>query len=63
VVHAKKLYPGQLEQFSEFSSARAAEKRWHYNLLDSSVLGYSLDSNGVTTETEESPLLRFITKQ
>jgi hypothetical protein len=52
-----------LEQLVELSSAREAEKRWHYNLLDSSVVGYSLGSNGMTTETAESPLLIFVTKQ
>jgi hypothetical protein len=45
------------------SSAREAEKRWHYNLVDSAVVGYKPDSNNVSTEAEESALLRFVTKQ
>jgi hypothetical protein len=47
----------------ELSSAREAEKRWRYNSVDSSVLGYSPVSNDVSTEAEESPLLRAVTKQ
>jgi hypothetical protein len=43
----------------ELSSAREAEKRWHY----SSVVGYSLDSSDLSTDAEESPLLRVVTKQ
>jgi hypothetical protein len=38
-------------------------KIWVYSSIDSSVLGYSLDSNDVSTEAEESPLLRAVTKQ
>jgi hypothetical protein len=45
------------------SSAREAEKRRCYNSVESAVVGYSLDSNDVSTEAEESPLLRFVTKQ
>jgi hypothetical protein len=44
---------------SQLSSAREAEKRWRYG----SIVGYSPDSNGGTTEAEESPLLRAVTKQ
>jgi hypothetical protein len=44
---------------SEFSSVREAEKRWRY----SSVVGYSPDSKEVSTEAEESPLLRAVAKQ
>jgi hypothetical protein len=40
-----------------------AEKRWRYNRVNSSVVGYLPDSNGVTTEAEESALVRFVTKQ
>jgi hypothetical protein len=43
----------------ELSSAGEAEKRWHY----SSVVRYSLDSNDLSMEAEESPLLRIVTKQ
>jgi hypothetical protein len=43
----------------ELSSAREAEERWCY----SSVVGYSPDSNSVSAEAEESPLLRAVTKQ
>jgi hypothetical protein len=43
----------------ELSSARAAEKRWRY----SSVVEYQPVGNGVTTEAEESPLLRAVTEQ
>jgi hypothetical protein len=46
---------------SELSSAREAEKRWLYTR--SSVVGYSPDSNNVSAETEESPLLGAVTKQ
>jgi NAD-dependent dihydropyrimidine dehydrogenase PreA subunit len=44
---------------SQRSSAREAEKIRHY----SSVVGYLPDSNDVSTEAEESPLLRAVTKQ
>jgi hypothetical protein len=44
---------------NELISAREAEKRWRY----SSVVGYSPDSNDVSTKAEESPLLRAVTKQ
>jgi hypothetical protein len=47
----------------ELTSARKAEKKWRYNSVDSSVLGYSQDSNDVSTEAEKSPLLRAVTKQ
>jgi hypothetical protein len=47
----------------QLNSARESEKRWHYNSVDSSVVGYSSDSNDVTTETENSPLLRAVIKQ
>jgi hypothetical protein len=40
-----------------------AEKRWRYSSVDSSDVGYSLDSNDMSTEAEESPLLRAATKQ
>jgi hypothetical protein len=43
----------------QLSSARVAEKRWHY----SSVVGYSLDSNDVSTEAEGSPFLKAVTEQ
>jgi hypothetical protein len=43
----------------ELSSAMEAEKRWRY----SSSVGYSPDSNDVSTGAEESPLLRAVTKQ
>jgi hypothetical protein len=35
---------------SELNSAREAEKRWRNTSVDSSVVGYSLDSNDVSTE-------------
>jgi hypothetical protein len=47
----------------ELNSAREAEKRWRYSSVDSSVVGYSPDSNNVSTEAVESPLLRALTKQ
>jgi hypothetical protein len=34
-----------------------------FTVVDSSVTGYSLDSNNMSTEAEESPLLRAVTKQ
>jgi hypothetical protein len=40
-----------------------AEKRWRYNSVDSRVVGYSLESNDMSTEAEVSPLLRAVTKQ
>jgi hypothetical protein len=55
--------PGQLEQWDQLSSARESEKRWSYISVDSSVVGYSPDSNDVSTEAEDSPLLRTVTKQ
>jgi hypothetical protein len=39
------------------------EKGWHSGSADSSVVGYSSDSNNVSTEAEESPLLGAVTKQ
>jgi hypothetical protein len=42
----------------KLSSAREAEKRWRYV----SVVGYSPDSNDVSTEAEASPLLRAVTR-
>jgi uncharacterized protein YabE (DUF348 family) len=44
---------------SQLSSAGEAEKIWCY----SSVVGHLLNSNDVSTEAEESPLLRAVTKQ
>jgi hypothetical protein len=44
---------------SQLSSAREAEKRWRY----SSVVGYSPDSNEVSIEAKESPLLRTVTRE
>jgi hypothetical protein len=41
------------------SSLREGEKRWRY----CSVVRYSPDSNDVSTEAEESPLLTAVTKQ
>jgi hypothetical protein len=40
-----------------------AEKRWRYDEIESSVVEYSPDSNNVSTEAEESPLLRAVAKQ
>jgi hypothetical protein len=40
-----------------------AEKRWSCSPVDSAVVGYSPDGNDVSTEAEESPLLRAVTKQ
>jgi hypothetical protein len=45
------------------SSAREAEKRWRSGSVDSSVVGYSPDSNDVITEAEGSPMLIAVTKQ
>jgi hypothetical protein len=39
-----------------------AEKRWHYNSVDGWDVGYLPDSNNISTEAEESPLLRAVTK-
>jgi hypothetical protein len=39
------------------SSKREAEKRWRYISVHSSVVGYSPDSNGGSTEAEESPIV------
>jgi hypothetical protein len=47
----------------ELSFARKAEKRWWFSSVDSSLAGYLLESNDVSTEAEESPLLRSVTKQ
>jgi hypothetical protein len=38
----------------ELSSAREVEKRWLSGLDESSVVGYSTDSDDVSTEAEES---------
>jgi hypothetical protein len=46
----------------ELSCTREAEKRWCYSSVDNSVLGYSSDSNDVSTEAEKSPLFRPVTK-
>jgi hypothetical protein len=48
---------------NQLSSARGAEKSLRCSSVDSSVLGYSPDSNDVSTEIEESPLLRAVTEQ
>jgi hypothetical protein len=45
------------------SSARETEKRWLGSSVESSVVGYSPDSNDVITEAEEFSLLRALTKQ
>jgi hypothetical protein len=45
------------------SSAREAEKRWCYSSFDSLDVGYSTDSNDMSTEAEEPPLLRAVTKE
>jgi hypothetical protein len=57
VIRAEKLW--QLEQWVPLSSTGEAENRWRY----SSVVGYSPDSNTMSTEAEESPLLRAVIKQ
>jgi hypothetical protein len=44
------------------SSAREAENRWRYSSADISVVVYSLYSNDVSTEAEESPLLGAVTR-
>jgi hypothetical protein len=54
---------GTVAAISQLSSARETENRWWYSSVDSSVVGYSPESNDVSTEAEESPLLRSITKQ
>jgi hypothetical protein len=41
------------------SSAREAEKRWRY----SSVVGYLPEGGDMSTEAEESPVLRAVTRQ
>jgi hypothetical protein len=38
-------------------------KRWRCDKFDSSVVVYSPDSNGMSTEAIESPMLRALTKQ
>jgi hypothetical protein len=47
----------------EFSSSREAEKRLCFSSVNCSVVGYSPDSNDMSTEAKESPLLRAVTKQ
>jgi hypothetical protein len=47
----------------EMSSAREGEKGWRYNWVDSSIVRYSPDSNEVSTEAEESPLLEAATRK
>jgi hypothetical protein len=47
----------------ELSSAREAERRWRHSSVDSAVVGYSPDSNDVSTGAKESPFLRAVTKQ
>jgi hypothetical protein len=63
VVRAEMFYPGQLEKLVQLSYAREVEKKWRCSSVDSSVGGYSPDSNGVTTEALESPLLRSVTRK
>jgi hypothetical protein len=58
VIHAEKF-----RVMSSLEFCKGAEKRWRYNSVDSSVVGYSPDSNDVSTEADESPLLRAVTKQ
>jgi hypothetical protein len=45
------------------SSARETEKRWRYSSFDTSAVEYQSAGNGVTTEAEESPLLRSVTRK
>jgi hypothetical protein len=40
-----------------------AEKIWRYSSVASAVVGYSPESNDVSTEPEKSPLLRFFTRK
>jgi hypothetical protein len=40
-----------------------AEKRWHYNYVELPVVECSPDSNDMSTEAEESPLLIFVTRK
>jgi hypothetical protein len=48
---------------SQSSSAREGQKRWRSNSFDILVAEYSPDSNDVTTESEESPLLRTLARE
>jgi hypothetical protein len=45
------------------SSASEAVKRWRYNSVYSTVVGYSSVSNDLSTVAEEFPLLGDVTKQ
>jgi hypothetical protein len=45
------------------SSARGIEKRWCYISVDSSFVGYPPDSNDVSTESEEYPLLEAVARE
>jgi hypothetical protein len=44
----------------QLSSAREAEKRWRYNEVDISVVGYSPDGNDFSTKAEESSLSKLL---
>jgi hypothetical protein len=45
------------------SSASEVEKWWRYNLVESSVVGYSPDCNYVITDAEEYPSFEAFTNQ
>jgi hypothetical protein len=50
----------------ESSSARGAGKRWRYNELTVDkclVVGYSWDSNNMSTEAGESSLLEAVARE
>jgi hypothetical protein len=47
----------------QLSPANKGKKRWRYNSVDSSLVGYSPGSNAVSTEAEESPLLEVVARE
>jgi hypothetical protein len=50
--------------FSAWSMPRSyLEDNWRYSPVGSSVVRYSPDSNDVSTEDEESPLLQVVARE
>jgi hypothetical protein len=61
---SKHLYNNRGTVFSVCSVPRSyLEDNWHYGSVESSGAECSPAGNGVTTEDEESPLLRFVTRK
>jgi hypothetical protein len=47
----------------QLSSAREADKRWRYNYVELRVMGYSPESNDLSTEAGEFPMLEAVARE